>query len=90
MRWRRMLPMGNREWSSRVSAVSAPAAGCDQLDEHAAGVLGVDEVDPAVGRAALGDVVEQPQAALAQRGADRLDVVDPEGQLLQARARSGR
>src|SRR4051794_32202769 len=58
----------------------------DELDQHAAGVLGVHEVDPAVGRAPLGGVVEQAQAALAQRGADRLDVVHPEGQLLQARA----
>ena len=50
------------------------------------GVLGVDEVDPAAGRAPPGLVVEQPQPPLAQRGADRLDVGDPERQLLQPRA----
>src|SRR5919202_540780 len=58
----------------------------DELDEDATSVLGVHEVDPAVRRPAPGGVVEQPQAALAQRRADRLDVGHPEGQLLQARA----
>ena len=50
---------------------SVPGVGSrlDQLDEHAAGVLGVDEVDPGAGGAAAGLVVQQPQAALAQDGA---------------------
>jgi hypothetical protein len=46
----------------------------------------VHEVHPAVGRAALGDVVEQSQAALAQGRADRLDVGHPERELLQTGA----
>jgi hypothetical protein len=62
----------------------ASLCGLDEFDEHATGVLRVHEVDPAVRRPSLGDVVEQPQAALAQGGTDRLDVVHPEGQLLQA------
>jgi hypothetical protein len=46
----------------------------------------VDEVDPAVRRAPLRDVVEQAQPALAEGGAHRLHVGDPEGELLQAGA----
>ncbi len=42
----------------------------DELDQHPARVLGVDEVDPAVRRAALGVVVQQPESALAEGGAD--------------------
>jgi hypothetical protein len=59
--------------------------GLDQLDQHAPGVLGVDEVDPAAGGAALRRVVEQPHAPLAQGGADGLDVRHPVGHLLDAR-----
>jgi hypothetical protein len=36
----------------------------------------VDEVDPASGRSAAGLVVQQAQAALAQRRRRRLDIVD--------------
>src|SRR5690242_1588720 len=55
--------------------------GCrlDELDEHAAGVLGVHEVDPALGGAAARGVVEQADAALLQDRGDLLDVGDPVG-----------
>ena len=57
--------------------------GLDELDQDAAGVLGVHEVDPAVGGAALGGVVQKSQPPVAQGRAHRLDVLHPEGQLLQ-------
>src|SRR4051794_10909507 len=66
-------------WAGSVGV----AGGLDQLDEHATGVLGVDEVDPAVRRAASGGVVQESHAALAQDRGDLLDVADPEGQLLE-------
>ena len=50
----------------------------DQLDQDAAGVLGVDEVDPGVCRAAPGRVVDQPDALLAQLLAEGVEVADPE------------
>ena len=65
--------------------MTAVDRGLDQLDEDAAGVLGVDEVDPAVRRAATRGVVQEPQAALAQDRRDLLDVGDPVGELLHAR-----
>src|SRR5687767_2889381 len=74
---------GCYRWVTEWSSVPSGAGRLDQLDQDAPGVLGVDEVDPAAGRAAPGDVVEQPEAALAQRGADRLDIGHPEGELLQ-------
>src|SRR5690606_36333516 len=60
-----------------------------QLHQDTAGVLRVHEVDARVGRAALGGVVEQTYAALAQDGAHGVDVGDPVGELLQARAGAG-
>jgi hypothetical protein len=48
--------------------------GLDQLDQHAAARLGVDEVDPAARRSDLRRVVKQPHALLAQRGTYRVDV----------------
>ena len=80
---RGMLLMSNQGWPVSVTRATPRL---DQLDQHAAGVLGVHEVDPAARRAAPGLVVQQPQAALAQHRADRLDVGDPVGELLEARA----
>src|SRR6266536_2300641 len=56
-----------------------------ELDQHAARVLGMDEVDAAAGRAALRLVVEQPQALRPQRRAGLVDVVDGVRELLDAR-----
>src|SRR5687767_2600005 len=58
--------------------------GFDELDQNPAGVLGVDEVDPAVGRASLRGVVEETHATLAQRRRDGVDVTDPVRELLDA------
>src|SRR5690242_10041852 len=66
-------------------SVAGAGGRLDELDEHAAGVLGVDEVDPRAGGAAAGLVVQQPHAAIAQDGADLVDVRDAVGELLQAR-----
>ena len=57
-----------------------------ELDEYAAGVLRVDEVDAAAGRPVLGGVVEQAHAALTQRRRDGVDVGDPVRELLDALA----
>src|SRR5688500_11705952 len=57
---------------------SARGRGLDELDQHAARVLGVDEVDAAVGRAAARGVVQEAQAARPQHVGDVLDVVDAE------------
>jgi hypothetical protein len=46
----------------------------------------VDEVDQAAGGATARRVVQQPQAALAQRSARALDVLDRVGELLDTRA----
>ena len=56
----------------------------DELDQHATGVLGMDEVDPGVGGAAFGLGVEEPQPAVAQDLADLIDIADPVGHLLDA------
>ena len=40
--------------------------GLDQLDQHAAGVLGVDEVHPRPRRTPPGRVVQEPDAPVAQ------------------------
>ena len=63
--------------------------GFDDLDEHPASILGVDEVDPAVARAALGQVIEQSHPAFAQCRADGIDVDDAVGHLLDAGAGLG-
>ena len=55
-----------------------------QLHEDPAGVLGVDEVNAAATGTDLGGVVEQTQTTLAQRGTDRVDVLNSVGQLLNA------
>ena len=57
-----------------------------QLDQHTAGVFGVDEVDPRVRCAASGRVVEQADSLLAQALAQGVEVTDPVSQLLDARA----
>ena len=78
-------------WTRVWAVVSVCGGGrLDELDQHAAGVLGVDEVDPAVGRAALRGVVQQPEAALAQDRADLVDVGDAVGELLEPRAERSR
>src|SRR3954447_22641997 len=58
----------------------------DDLHEDTPGVLGVHEVDPAAGGAPARGVVQQAEAAGAQRPARRVDVGHPEGELLQPRA----
>src|SRR6478735_5491522 len=79
-------------WAGHYPPVTAGNTHCDllrwfdQLDEHPTGVLGVDEVDPRVGRATPRLVVQQAQAALAQDCTDRVDVGDPIGHLLDAGA----
>src|SRR6266550_120473 len=55
-----------------------------ELDQHSAGVLRMDEVDPATRRAALRLVVEQAQALGSQRRTDLVDVVDGVRELLDA------
>src|SRR5690349_17844175 len=69
---------------SCAGASVAGGGGLDELDEDAAGVLGVDEVDAAVGGAALRLVVEESQPALAQGLAHGVDVLDAVGDLLDA------
>jgi acetyl-CoA C-acetyltransferase len=58
----------------------------DKFDEHATGVLRMDEVDPRIGGAPARSVVQQPNAASAQLGRDLFDVGDAVRQLLQSRA----
>src|SRR6478736_2208385 len=59
-------------WAGHYPPVTAGNTHCDllrwfdQLDEHPTGVLGVDEVDPRVGRATPRLVVQQAHPALAQ------------------------
>src|SRR5690606_39645580 len=79
--------------SPKVFSFSVDRAGpvrrwFDQLDQNAAGVLRMDKIDPAPAGAAARCVVEQPQAALAQRRAHMIDVTHPVGQLLQPGARA--
>ena len=57
--------------------------GLDELDEDAAGVLGVHEVDPGVGRTPTWLVEEQPHALGPQVGARRVDVVHGPRHLLE-------
>src|SRR3954454_18503022 len=78
-----MLPISNRYGQSGSVACRS---GFDELHQDAAGVLRVHEVDPAVGGGALGGGVDQPQTPFAEGRAHRLDVLDPEGQLLQTRS----
>src|SRR5664280_262275 len=79
---------------ARKSALVCGAGGrlggrLDQLHQHAAGVLGVHEVDPRARRTALGGVVEQSDAGRAQLGAGRVHVVHAVGHLLDALAVAG-
>src|SRR4051812_17430917 len=53
-------------WTRPEPRASVVGAWLHELDQDAAGVLGVQEVDPAARRAAPGLVVERADAALAQ------------------------
>ena len=76
----------------RVTGVVArPTVGTGrlhQLDQDAAGVLRVDEVDPRATRARVRGIIEQTQAAGLENAAGRLDVGDPVRELLQPRPRA--
>src|SRR6478736_514012 len=86
--WRAPLPQMKPvpRYLRRVRAGSVVRGGLHELDEHPAGVLGVDEVDLASRGASAGGVVEQPQSALAEHGAGLLDVLHAVRDLLDARA----
>jgi hypothetical protein len=70
----------------RLALSATDAAKLERIwNEHAAGVLGVDEVDPGVRRTAPRLVVEQSHAFVAQALGKGVEVADPAGQLLEAR-----
>ena len=60
----------------------------NKLDEDAAAVLGVAEVDQGAAGAHFGPLVQHPHAGLAQIRGGSFDVVDPKSHLLNAGARS--
>src|SRR5699024_12205140 len=62
--------------AGRRGSVRGVSGRLHELDEDAAGVLGVDEVHPRAARAAPRLLVQEAQAALAQRRAHGVDVLD--------------
>lgn len=58
----------------------------NELDEHPAGVLGVQEVDPRISGADARLVIQNPHTRGTQLIGQCIDIGDPVGQLLQARS----
>src|SRR5262245_33896950 len=73
-----------RESVNRGTLLSR-SGGLDQLDQYAARVFGMDEVDPGAGGAEPRFVVEQPEPARAQVGAGRVEIRNGVRELLDAR-----
>src|ERR1700710_1486639 len=74
-------PSGARPGSGPRSSVRV---GCrlDEFDEHAARVLGMDEVDPRVCRASTGGVIQQPHALVAESLRQRVEIANSVSELL--------
>ena len=71
-------PRDSRSYPKVVLSWLRSGSRLDQLDQHPAGVLGVDEVDPRVRRAAPGRFVDQPHALRAQSLAEGVQIADPD------------
>src|ERR1700754_2631807 len=69
---------------SDTQMVLVVACRLDELDPHAAAILGMDEVDPGIRGAAPGGVVDQPDALLTQPLAQCVEITDAVSKLLQA------
>ena len=65
---------------------SSILGGFHQLQEDAAGILRVDEVDAGIGGSPLGLREQQPEAVLTQDGTHVIQVVHAVGELLDAGA----
>src|SRR5262245_53574788 len=71
---------------ARATELGVRFGGLDEFDEHPARVLRVYEIDARASGTAAGLLVEEPDAARAQRSAGRVDVRHGVRELLDARS----